>query len=346
MRIWAKTRAQRRTTVWSKHLQLSWMARGTLGAMIFTIGAIAGLAASELLVGGQEKGEAAATGPEDKAMSLQTGFYCNIKALSPAERQRQKELGQVLRAANLETKELADGYAFRLRSEVASLADLAEWVTNERKCCPFFDFDIGLERDGGPLWLKLRGNEGVKAFIRNEFGLAPAQAEKPAARPATRSRESEAIDYWVTQEEKKLVDVADAMPADKYQFAPIDGEFKGVRTFGQQVKHLSATNYILGARILGEQPPADAGDETGPDSVRTKAEIMEYLKGSFAYFHKAVAAIDEQNSVIEGSPISPLPKGKATRLGLAVETLIHGYDHYGQLVEYLRMNGIVPPASR
>jgi len=314
--------------------------------MIFVIGASAGLVERELLARGQEKGAGAAAGLEDKTMSVQTGFYCNIKALSPAERQRQKELGQELRAASVETKELPDGYAFQLRSETAPLADLAEWISNERKCCPFFDFDIALERDGGPLWLKLRGNEGVKAFIRSEFGLAPGRTEKPVGQPSGRIRASETIDYWVSREEEKLIGVADAMPADKYGFAPTDGEFKGVRTFGQQVKHLSATNFILGARILGEQRPADAGDEMGPDSVKTKAEIMEYLKGSFAYFHRAVAAIDEENSVIEGSPISPLPKGRATRLGLAVETLIHGYDHYGQLVEYLRMNGIVPPASR
>jgi hypothetical protein len=314
--------------------------------MIFAMGASGGVAARGLSARGQEKGAATAAGREDKAMTVQTGFYCNIKALSPAERQRQKELGQELRSATLETKELPDGYAFQLKGEMASLADLAEWVSNERKCCPFFDFDIALVRDGGPLWLKLRGNDGVKAFIRNEFGMAPTRTEKPAVQPSTRNAASEAIDYWVTQEEKKLVDVADAMPADKYQFAPTDGEFKGVRTFAQQVKHLSATNYILGARILGEQPPPDAGDETGPDSVRTKAELMEYLEGSFAYLHKAVVAIDEQNSAIETPPISPLPKGKASRLGLAVETLIHAFDHYGQMVEYLRMNGIVPPASR
>lgn len=160
---------------------------------------------------------------------------------------------------------------------------------------------------------------------------------------------SEVLGYWVTFEEKKLIALADAMPADKYQFVPTDGEFKGVRTFGQQVKHLSATNFILGAAILGEKPPKDAGDEKGPDSVRTKAEIMQYLKDSFVYLHRAVASIDDTNELerSESSAISPL-QGKipATRLGLAMEALMHTNDHYGQLVEYLRMNGIVPPASR
>lgn len=103
---------------------------------------------------------------------------------------------------------------------------------------------------------------------------------------------------------------------------------------------------MLGAAILGDRPPADVGDETGPDSLRTKADIIRYLKDSFSYLHRAVATIDDKNTVIDGPPISPIPKGAATRLGLAVEALLHTFNHYGQMVEYLRMNGIVPPASR
>jgi uncharacterized damage-inducible protein DinB len=136
------------------------------------------------------------------------------------------------------------------------------------------------------------------------------------------------------------------MPADKYGFAPTDGEFKGVRTFGQMVKHLSATNYILAAAALGEEPPADAGDEVGPEAVRTKAEIFNYLKGSFAYLDKAIEAIGQKSTPVKTSPISPLKSAEATRLALVVESLVHAFDHYGQMVEYLRMNGVVPPASR
>jgi hypothetical protein len=154
------------------------------------------------------------------------------------------------------------------------------------------------------------------------------------------------IDYFVTLEETRLVAVADAMPQDKYPFSPTSGEFKGVRTFAQQLKHVAADNYMLGAAILGEKPPADVGDETGPDSLRTKADVIQYVKDSFAYLHRAVATIDDKNTVIDSPPISPMPKGTATRLGLAVEVLLHTFDHYGQMVEYLRMNGVVPPASR
>jgi hypothetical protein len=160
------------------------------------------------------------------------------------------------------------------------------------------------------------------------------------------SADERALEILFKVVEKNVVGAAEAMPADKYQFAPTEGEFKGVRTFGQQVKHAAATNYILAAAALGEKPPPDAGDETGPESVRTKAEIIEYLKGSFEYLHRAAVTIDEKGIAVGSSPISPLHAGTATRMGLTVEALIHAYDHYGQMVEYLRMNGIVPPASR
>lgn len=172
-------------------------------------------------------------------------------------------------------------------------------------------------------------------------GPVSAQSNKPAERLTS----SQVTDRFVSFLEEQLVETADAMPADKYAFAPTAGAFKGVRTFGQQVKHLAATNYILAAGILGERPPADAGNETGPDTVRTKADIIRYLKGSFTALHKAAAVIDDQNQVIPNVPISPLV-GTATRLGLAQEALIHIYDHYGQMVVYLRMNGIIPPSSR
>ena len=159
-------------------------------------------------------------------------------------------------------------------------------------------------------------------------------------------REKLALQVLAKLTEKVIVSAADAMPADKYGFAPADGEFKGVRTFGQMVKHLSATNYILAAAALGEEPPADAGDELGPEAVRTKDEILRYLKGSFSNLDKAIEAIGQKSTPVKSSPISPLKSTEATRLALVVESLVHAFDHYGQMVEYLRMNGVVPPASR
>ena len=167
-----------------------------------------------------------------------------------------------------------------------------------------------------------------------------------AQAPLDARRESHALRMLLDSEQKQIVSAANAMPADKYGFAPNDGEFKGVRTFGQQVKHLAATNYILAAAALGQEPPKNAGDEVGPANLRTKAEILEYLNGSFAHLEKAVEEIGDPNIAVKSSPISPLPGNAATRLTLVAEALIHGFDHYGQMVEYLRMNGVVPPASQ
>jgi len=159
-------------------------------------------------------------------------------------------------------------------------------------------------------------------------------------------QEKSALRIFLKSVQSQIVSAADAMPAVKYSFAPTEGEFKGVRTFGQQVKHLAATNHILAAAALGEDPPVDAGDEQGPENVRTKPELLEYLNASFAHLGKAIEAIGDRSIAVKASPISPLPASKTTRLGLTVEALIHAFDHYGQMVEYLRMNAVVPPSSR
>lgn len=186
-----------------------------------------------------------------------------------------------------------------------------------------------------------------------QASVAQANAALPEQRAAGQDasgldaeREKQALRVLLRLAEKIIVSAADAMPADKYGFAPTDGEFKGVRTFGQQVKHLAATNHMLAAAALGEKPPADAGDETGPEAVRTKAEILEYLSASFTHLGKAVDAIGEKEAAVKSSPISPLKSTEVTRLALVTESLVHAFDHYGQMVEYLRMNGVVPPASR
>ena len=145
--------------------------------------------------------------------------------------------------------------------------------------------------------------------------------------------------------EGELVPAAEAMGADKFSFAPMQGEFKGVRNFGSQVKHIATVNYMIGAAILGSKPPLDLGaGEDGPANIKSKDEIVKYLKDSFAYLHKAYDSITEGN-ILE--PISaPWGKDKTTRLALAVIGVSHPFDHYGQIVEYLRMNSIIPPASR
>ncbi|MGC1370629.1 MAG: DinB family protein [Candidatus Sulfotelmatobacter sp.] len=155
---------------------------------------------------------------------------------------------------------------------------------------------------------------------------------------------TEILDHTVLNLEHEFVPAAEAMPEDKYGFAPTNGEFKGVRTFAQQIKHVAAVNYELGAAIMEEKPPVDIGDESGPASLTSKAEILKYLNDSFAYVRKAVQTINDKN--LEQTVKSPFGESRVSRLGLATEVAAHGFDHYGQMVEYLRMNGIIPPASR
>ena len=171
--------------------------------------------------------------------------------------------------------------------------------------------------------------------------VAAAQANKP--KDEKRSV-TEVLDRTVSNLEHEFVPAVEAMPEDKFGFAPTGGEFKGVRTFGEQVKHVAAVNYLLGAAIMEEKPPVDIGGESGPASMTSKADIVKFLKASFEYVHKSIGTINEKNLV--ETVKSPFGEGVVSRLGLATTVAWHGFDHYGQMVEYLRMNGVVPPASR
>jgi hypothetical protein len=147
------------------HSQFAFAARAAVCAILLAAGALAGPSAQD-----QKKFNSPGASSEGQAVTERSQFYCNVNALSPTERARHKQLSQQLALAQRETKELPDGFAFRLQAG-ASLTDLAEWVSLERKCCPFFTFGIEMERNNGPLWLKLRGEEGVKQFIMSDFHL-------------------------------------------------------------------------------------------------------------------------------------------------------------------------------
>jgi hypothetical protein len=166
-----------------------------------------------------------------------------------------------------------------------------------------------------------------------------------ASKPLLSTTVTEALDSWITNAERHVVPVAEVMPEDKYSFAPsqTSGEFKDVRTFAEQLKKLATNNYWMAALIVGNKASAEQYNETGPDSVKGKAEIMAYLKGSFVALHKAVATIDGNNAA---EPAAMAIGWQKTRLSFAVDAVAHSFDHYGQLVEYLRMNGIIPPVSR
>jgi hypothetical protein len=153
------------------------------------------------------------------------------------------------------------------------------------------------------------------------------------------------VDREISAIEKQVVEVAEAMPEDKFNFTPeslnIPGdEYKGVRTFAVQVKHVASSNYFIWSPLTGDKVPENIKDGDGPADLKRKADIIKFLKDSFALGHKAAATLTAENM------LQTPGKSKSTRLRLANFGVAHAYDHYGQMVEYLRMNGIVPPASR
>ena len=165
--------------------------------------------------------------------------------------------------------------------------------------------------------------------------LALAQEAAPA-KPAVGSKVSPAEVYGklLSALEKEIVPAAEAMPEDKYDFVPATGDYKGVNNFGQQVKHVAEAN-----GFLFHDP-----DKPMPDTkakfaaVKTKAEMVQALKDSFAEAHAFVDAMTAENAFVVTE--------HGTRAGMATMGLAHMMDHYGQMVEYLRLNGIIPPASR
>jgi uncharacterized damage-inducible protein DinB len=173
---------------------------------------------------------------------------------------------------------------------------------------------------------------------------SPAAEASPSTPPTIAS----SIDREISLVEKEVLEVAEAMPEDKFDFSPeklsIPGsDYKGVRTFGQQLKHIAASNYLIWSPITGEKPPDNVNEGKGPDNMKAKADIIQYVKDSFAFGHKTVATLNESNLV---QPIVRANRPPTTRLFLATFAPAHCFDHYGQMIEYLRMNGIVPPASR
>jgi uncharacterized damage-inducible protein DinB len=178
----------------------------------------------------------------------------------------------------------------------------------------------------------------VGTSARAQQGPPPASAQPPTI--------TSVLQTQLSVVEFEIVATAQAMPEDKYSFAPTSGDFKGVRTFAQQVKHIATANNRFFDAITGQAPPT-APDEgltsNGPDAIQTKDQIMQYLRDSFAHGHKAIATIGADNA------LTPLKDSPAfflqTRMSFAMFACVHAMDHYGQMVEYLPMNGLVPSMS-
>jgi len=177
----------------------------------------------------------------------------------------------------------------------------------------------------------------------------PKPAANAPTQPPPKLTVALIMDRQLTTLENDLVPLVEAMPEDKFTYAPTQGEFKGVRTFALQAKHIAHTNFLIFAPLLGEKLPANVKPEedNGPDSMTSKADIVKYLKDSFAMGHRAMATLTETNVTerITPNPFGGNGPGPA-KLGAASLTVWHSFDHYGQMVEYLRANGLVPPASR
>lgn len=152
-------------------------------------------------------------------------------------------------------------------------------------------------------------------------------------------------DADVVRVEREILPLVEAMPADKFDFAPTNGAFTGVRTFALQARHVATVIYLVSGAVLQQKPPVDTGaTDNGPDSLRSKEQIVEYFKGAVAFAHKAMNSLTVQNQ-LDTIP-SPFGRGTMSRVEAAMWVGFHSYDHYGQMVVYARMNGVIPPASQ
>ena len=167
------------------------------------------------------------------------------------------------------------------------------------------------------------------------------QAQAAPAKPAVGTKMAPPAIYGRLLDlmSKEFVDAVEAMPEDKFNFAPAatTGDFKGVRSFAAQVKHVASSNWYFfgGSEMTDEKAKAK---EDAIEKLTSKAEILQALNDSIAQAHTYVDGITAENAFTMTE--------HGTRGGMASFGLAHMMDHYGQLVVYLRMNGIVPPASR
>ena len=181
-------------------------------------------------------------------------------------------------------------------------------------------------------------------------GVATAQMAMGAnAGPAagTMAAPSKAVDSQLSLIETEMMGAVKAMPAEKFGFAPSAAifasgqatEFATVRTFAQQATHVAQANYFFYMTVAGTKPDVDV---QGLAKLTKKEDVVSALAASFAFAHKSIATLTAANAF----EVVTIPEpGFYTKATLAEFGVSHAFDHYGQMVEYLRMNAIVPPAS-
>ena len=185
---------------------------------------------------------------------------------------------------------------------------------------------------------------------------APAVAPQPHEPTAAELSKNETVGGALMRtfgsQEYEFRSAAEAMPEDKYNFRPVVPAAASnaptsvgptqLRSFADQIKHVACANFAFAAELDGKTPP-DGCENGGPDPAKTRAQLLTYLRNSFAAMNASLNAITSKNMY---DPIEGRYAGPNTRLGLAGTAIWHVADHYGQIVLYLRLNGIVPPASR
>ena len=185
--------------------------------------------------------------------------------------------------------------------------------------------------------------QGALEKASRSTGPNSAQADAGPPRPALPTTLAAAVDREISRVEEQVLAAAEAMPEDRFDFTPerlrlTGSAYQGVRTFAVQVRHIAASNYFLWSPLTGERLPEGLKDGEGPAELRSRAEILAFLRRSFELGHRAAATLTPDNML--------QPAGSSTRLQRATFAVAHGFDHYGQMIEYLRMNGIIPPATR
>jgi DinB family protein len=191
-----------------------------------------------------------------------------------------------------------------------------------------------------PLWLA-----AISCIAALAVDGTRAAAQTSHAQPAPVATIASVVDHQIGTVEQQIEELAEAMPESRFSFSPEHlgipaSDYKGVRTFAVQVRHVAASNYALWSAVTGETFPRDFLGGDGPERLKSKAEILGFLKDSFALGHKAAATLTSANALQTAKGM------QMTRLETATFAVSHAFDHYGQMVEYVRMNGIVPPASR
>jgi uncharacterized damage-inducible protein DinB len=184
---------------------------------------------------------------------------------------------------------------------------------------------------------------GVALTSAAKSKMIQESAAKPAAQQDGVPKSiAESISGTLQFVEGSFLGVAEAMPENRYSFIPTGGNFEGVRSFAEQVKHVACAQFAFFNEFEGKKPPEDC-EKGGHEPARSKPELIKYLKDSFDYSNRVLATLSEKNALerVEGRYAGP-----NTKLGISVIAVWHITDHYGQMVEYLRMNGIVPPMTQ